>query len=261
MKLYDAHCHLQDERLEATLDDALARAREAGVERFMCCGSMESDWEATVRLAQREGVRISLGLHPWYVRERGSDWLAKLKEAVGAGAVAIGEIGLDFALADADRELQEELFLAQWRLSVERRLTVSIHCRGAAGRLMELIEAEGAHPVGFVLHSYGGSAEMVPRFASLNGWFSFSGSLTRPGNKRGPAALLAVPKERLLLESDAPDLAPHRPGQPPVDVNEPALMVHTLARAAELLEMDQEALAHLTFANATRLFENMEKDG
>jgi TatD DNase family protein len=174
----------------------------------------------------------------------------------------VGEIGLDHALENRDDREQEEVFLAQLKISRERKVPVSIHCRRAWGRMMELLREAGPHPAGMIMHSFSGGAGLVPGLCELNAYFSFSASLTFPGNKRGPKALRAVPEERLLLETDAPDIPPAErtrecPGGKPV--NEPAWIRHTLTAAARYLECSEEELARRTADNGLRLFQSILK--
>ncbi len=256
MPLYDAHCHLQDERLAGDLAGVLARAAAAGVRGAMCCGSAESDWAATLAVAEKfPMVRVSLGLHPWSVRERRPGWLDRLRALLAAQPRAgVGEIGLDHALEDADLADQENVFLDQFALSIALTRPASLHCRRAFGRLMELLPRFPEHPAGFVIHSFSGAAELVAPLAKRGAYFSFSGSITRSGNRRGHAALCAVPADRLLLETDAPDLLPVLAGRVPEGANEPAHLVHVLRAAAELRGVPEADLAAQTWSNAQRLF-------
>ena len=144
MHLFDAHCHLQDERLLPQLDAVMGRAAGHGVVRMMCCGSCAADWPQVRTLAPRfPQVSLSFGLHPWYVGERSPDWLGLLREYLAGGPAAVGEIGLDHALAKSTYAEQETVFLAQLDLAKELHRPVSIHCRRAWGRMMELLEARG----------------------------------------------------------------------------------------------------------------------
>lgn len=256
MQLFDAHCHLQDEKLAGDLAGVMARAAAAGVAGAMCCGSAEGDWSATLAVAEKfPAVQLSLGLHPWYVGERQPGWLDRLRTLLAAYPRAgVGEIGLDHALESADRAAQEQAFLDQFALSLELARPASLHCRRAFGRLLELLPRFPRHPVGFVIHSFSGAAELVVPLTKLGAHFSFSGSITRSGNRRGHAALRAVPADRLLLETDSPDLMPVIAGGVPTGANEPANMIHILRAAAELRGTPEPELAALTWANAQRLF-------
>jgi TatD DNase family protein len=162
MQLFDAHCHLQDEKLTGDLAAVMARAATTGVAGAMCCGSAESDWPATLAVAaQFPHVQISLGLHPWYVSGRQPGWLDRLRALLAAQPRAgVGEIGLDHALENADLAAQEAAFLEQLALSIELRRPASLHCRRAFGRLLELLPRFGPHPAGFVIHSFSGAADL-----------------------------------------------------------------------------------------------------
>ena len=262
MNLLDAHCHLQDERLSSNLNEAMKRAEQTGVTNLMCCGSSEEDWHSLPDIARRfPAVRLSFGLHPWYVADRTPGWLDTLTTALNATPSAVGEIGLDHALDKSTFVDQESVFLAQIRLADELQRPVSIHCRRAWGRLMELLDEKGWPACGFMLHSYSGSADLVPPLVRRGAFFSFSGAITFEQNRRGREAVAAVPDDRLLIETDAPDLAPDLPpdaktlydaaGKP---VNEPAHLVYVARTVAALRGMDVESVADMTTENAATLW-------
>lgn len=262
MQLFDAHCHLQDERLLPDLDAVMERADQAGVTGLMCCGSCEQDWTRLPDIARRyPGVRLSFGLHPWHIGGRSSLWLDRLRELLAATPSAVGEIGLDHALDKTTFADQESVFLAQLHLANELRRPVTLHCRRAWGRLMELLDSNGWPAFGFVLHSYSGSMELVEPLARRGAFFSFSGAITYEQNRRGREAMTAVPLDCLLVETDAPDLIPVLPahtvplqdpsGKP---INEPAFLGKILAEAANLRGLPEYVLADTTKRNAERLW-------
>jgi TatD DNase family protein len=255
MRLYDTHCHLQDERLAPEIDPILRRAEAAGVIRLRCCGTVEADWQAVAQLAMRfPSVRPAYGLHPWYIAGRTPAWKYLLRARLLCEPRAImGEVGLDHAVAAPDRADQASVFLEQLQLAAELKRPVSLHCRQAWGALLALLRGLEPLPPALVFHSYSGDAELIPLLTKLNGYFSFSGSLTRQGNRRGHAAAQQVPADRLLLESDSPDLAP-RPIAPDKP-NEPSFMLHTLAELAVCRGLSAEEAAALTWNNACRIFE------
>ncbi len=263
MRLTDAHCHLHDPRLAADLDGVLDRARRAGVDRMVCCGTAESDWEAVSALAARApGLVVpAYGLHPWEAARRSPDWQRDLERRLSSQSRAVaGEFGLDHALEPRDDADQEAVFLAQWRLSAGLRLPACLHGRRAWGRLLELISREGPHPTGFILHAYSGGAELVPAFAALGAFFSFGGGLTWSNNRRAHRAAAAAPEARLLVETDAPDLAPAgwgAPGAPPPP-NEPATLPRVVVALAALRGWTEEKTAARTSANADALFGRRE---
>ena len=258
MNLFDAHCHLQDDRLAADLDAVMLRASQSGVRRFLCCGSSETDWPQVANLATRyPGIIPAFGLHPWYVRERSPDWLDQLGRHLQTTASAIGEIGLDHAIEPRNNEEQESVFVAQLDLARRLNRPASIHCRRAWERLLVILQTSGPLPRGFMIHSYSGGPELVKPLADLGAFFSFSGSITRSGNRRGHRAAREVPPDRLLAETDAPDLPPViRDGDNVIEpaVNEPSNLRIVIAALADLRGSPIEKLAELTWTNACRLF-------
>jgi len=247
---FDSHCHLQDERFEGRLDEVLTRARAVGLTAFACCGCQENDWEAVLELSSRHRDIVPLlGLHPWYVRGASVRWLARLEEGLGAHRAGLGECGLDFALEDADRELQERVFRSQLELARGLERPVSIHCRKAWESLLRISREIGLPGAGAMVHSFSGSAEVALQLQELGYHLSFSCSLANPRNRRAAKALRAVWPERLLFETDAPDIAP-----PGIELNEPANIRQVSAAAAEILGVDECELAARVHRNARALF-------
>jgi Mg-dependent DNase len=175
-RFFDAHNHLQDERLAPHLDSILQQFEGAGIGKMVVNGSCEEDWPQVLALAKRiPNVIPSFGYHPWYIRERTSDWLKNLSRFLDAAPSAIGEIGLDKWIRDHDIDDQEKVFAAQLRLAAERNLPVSIHCLQAWGRLLEILKREPRPECGFVLHSFGGPREMIETLTELGAYFSLPG--------------------------------------------------------------------------------------
>ena len=168
----------------------------------------------------------------------------------------MGEIGLDHALHERNDADQMDVFTAQLQLALELGRPVCIHCRQAWEPMITTLSACGRLPAGFLVHSYSGSAELVAPLAELGAYFSFSGSITRSGNKRGHAAAACVPPDRLLIETDSPDLMPViEHAMNTQALNEPANLVHVLRKIAALRNMPENAVARATLENACRLLE------
>lgn len=253
--LFDAHCHLQDPRLGNDLEGVLDRAAAAGVDRLVCCGTREADWGAVLALAEAHPAVIPMiGLHPWQVGGAEAGWAERLGKLVEGRRVGIGECGLDFALQDCDREGQEAAFRSQLRLARDLDRPVAMHCRKAWERLLAILREEGLPTAGGLVHSYSGSAETARELQGLGCYLSFAGAITRPGNGKAPKALAAVAADRLLVESDAPDQAPHGLGSEVPGRNEPANLPFIAAHAAQLRGVQPAVLAHQTHANAMMLF-------
>lgn len=235
MKYFDAHDHLQNFASEDELGPALRAAGEAGVEDMLCCGTCPEDWGRVLELAGRDArIKPCFGLHPWLTAEEG--WLPKLEEFVRRTPCCVGEIGLDGVRGLPG---QEEIFTAQLALAARFGRPAVLHCVKSWSRMLELLK--GAHLDAFMLHAYGGSAEQVKDFAALGGYFSFGAEITDPARERLRAALAAVPPDRLLFETEAPER-----GQGPAAVTE------AVAAAAVLLGRTEEELAALTYANGLR---------
>ena len=262
-RLYDAHNHLQDERL-AFCREALPEAwRREGVARMVVNGSSERDWPAVAELARRfPEVIPSFGYHPWHVKDRSADWRGTLRQALDSVPSVIGEIGLDRWIREADPKAQEEVFLWQLRLAAERNLPASIHCLQAWGRMLEILRAEPRPRRGFVLHSYGGPREMIEPLAELGAYFSLPGCFAHERKARQRETFRHVPPDRLLIETDAPDqllpdarnpnpLADPATGKP---LNHPANLGAVYRFASELLNEPLDALAARVEENFKRVF-------
>ncbi len=205
MRLYDAHNHLQDERFTDHVR-IVAEAASVGVVRMVVNGACEENWPLVQQLAgQFPQVLPSFGYHPWHLHERSPDWQRTLVSFLEATPSAVGEIGLDRWKPGLPYDGQEEAFIWQLRLAAERNVAASIHCLQAWGRMLELL-CENPRPArGFLLHSYGGSREMVEPLVKLGAYFSFPGYFMHQRKARQREAFAAVPLDRLLIETDAPD--------------------------------------------------------
>lgn len=254
--MFDSHAHLQDARI-ADPAAVWERARANGVRRVLLAGVDASDWERQAALAELPGVSESVGIHPQVVasldeRARGAQ-LEALKRALdGRTAVALGEIGMDgMGERRASYGAQAELFAEQLRLAKAHDLPVILHVLRAHEEALKVLADIGVPPAGGVVHSYSGSAELVPRYLEHGLHLSFSGSVTWHEGGRAARAVKACPADRLLVETDAPDQTPraHRPS-----ANEPAFLGEVVAAVAEIRAEPATEIARLTYTNACRLF-------
>ena len=287
-RLYDAHNHLQDERLAPPREAILATLQREGVAGMVVNGSCEADWLEVLALARlfraevaadasSEGpagqgtsrqapsnLRLipSFGYHPWYVKERSPDCQQALMRHLDAVPSGVGEVGLDRWVKDYDLEQQQEVFAWQLRLAAERNLPLSIHCLQAWGPLLDILRAEPRPRCGFLLHSYGGAAELVAPLVELGAYFSLPGYFAHERKTRQREAFRQVPSERLLIETDAPDqlLPPEREQYSLTDpatgkaMNHPANLGAVYRFAAELREEPLEVLARRVEENFMSLF-------
>ncbi|MEK7954025.1 TatD family hydrolase [Luteolibacter soli] len=255
MTLYDSHNHLQRFADPAKI---IAEMRAAGVAGCVVNGTGEDDWETVARLTETfpDFVQPAFGLHPWKAHLRSGNWLALLENFLDRFPNAsIGECGLDGWVSSPSLEVQREVFLPQLARARERSLPVTIHALKAWEPLFAAFDQEKP-PENFLLHSFGGSPELVKRLADLGAWFSFSGYFLQPRKAKVVEAFKAVPQDRLLVETDAPDMMPPEEfiTHPTAEGNHPANLTRIARALAERLETGEENLVALTAENHRRFF-------
>jgi TatD DNase family protein len=258
--MIDSHCHLAGEEFQADLPDVIARAQAAGVDRVLVILAAEDDaeWARAQRLAAAwPAVRFAVGVHPHQAHVFAAD-PAAAAQAVAARieasprVSAVGEIGLDYHYDFSPRAVQQAVFAAQLGLAQARGLPVVIHTREADEDTLRHIAAAQAHgPLAGVFHCFTGGEAAADRALATGFHLSFAGILTFPRAVELRVTVRRVPADRLLVETDAPYLAPvpHRGRR-----NEPAFVAETLAAAARERGVDAGALAATVAANYDRLF-------
>ena len=252
--IVDSHCHL-DHFQGQEQDDVVARTRAAGVTTVVTIGTRLGEQAATVRaIADRhEGVFATVGIHPHNAGERAAPTVEEiLREADHPKVIGIGESGLDYFYDKAPRPMQAGSFRAHIAAARVSGLPLVIHSRDADDDMAAILEEEagqGAFP--FLLHCFSSGAELARLAVRLGGYVSFSGMLTFPKSDAIRAVAAETPADRLLVETDSPYLAP-------VPFRgkrcEPAYVVHTAAKLAEVRGLGIAALAELTTGNFHRLF-------
>lgn len=256
MRLFDTHCHLQASALVAQGEALYERARRAGVAGFVVCSTAPDDWAAVEGLAQaRPQVLPAFGVHPWYLPDSSpSAWLGPLEDLLKAHPGAwVGEIGLD-RTAGPPLERQEEAFAPQLELAGRWGRPASLHCRRTWDRLGWHLARRRHSEVPVVLHSFGGSVDVARQFLDYHAYFSFSGALTRDRNQRLPEVVRFLPHDRVLIETDSPDLLPQRLWREnPHRANEPGHLTEVLSRLAELWQTSPEMAAQTVETNTLRL--------
>ncbi len=256
MPLHDSHNHLQR---FSDPDRVVAEMQAAGISGCIVNGTGEDDWESVATLAEShpDFVTPAFGLHPWKAHLRSGSWLATLEAYLDRFPTAsIGECGLDGWVAGPSLDIQREVFLPQLALARERRLPVTIHALKAWDPLFDAFAAERP-PEKFLLHSFGGSPELVKRLAAAGAFFSFSGHFLHPRKSKVLDAFRQVPADRLLLETDAPDMPPPEEFVAiplPDGRNHPANLPGIAAGLAAALGMPLARLAETTAANHVRFF-------
>jgi len=254
--MYDTHCHLQDLRFAGNLAAVMDRGRQTGVTQMLCCGTKPDDWSTVEALVSDYSEVIpAFGIHPWYVDDVVEcDWKSLLRKYLSKNPkAAVGEIGLDFAVKPRCDDLQMEIFLEQLKLAEEFERPVSVHCLHAWGALLEVLGNIKKVRHGMVIHSFSGSPETVRQLMKYGVYFSFSGSITNPAYISAAALVQSVPKERLLIETDAPDMMPYSLKEGDC-VNEPSNLALVAEKIAEIRGISIEDVVKITTENARRVF-------
>jgi TatD DNase family protein len=251
MELVDSHCHLDVPEFDADRAAVVERARAAGVTRIVVPAIDAAAWPKLSRVcAADDGLHAAYGLHPLLLSDHRPQHLQELGDWIQRERpVAVGECGLDFLVEELDRDTQQRYFQAQLELAREFGLPLIVHARRAVEQVIHAIRAVGG--LRGVVHSYAGSQEQARQLHELGFLIGLGGPVTYARAKRLRRVAAQVPLEQLLLETDAPD-------QPDCESrgtrNEPARLPRVLAEIARLRDMEPEALAEATTANARRLF-------
>ncbi len=252
--IVDSHCHLDFPDFAQELDDVVARARAVGVGRLVTIGTRIRRSAEVRAIAERfDDVFCSVGTHPHNAGEEADITLDELlTEADHPKVVAIGEAGLDYHYDLGPREAQRAGFLMHIAAARQTGLPLVIHAREADDDVAAILEEEsgkGAFP--FVLHCFTGGADLARRAVALGGYVSFSGILTFKSGAPLREIAAGLPAERVLVETDAPYLAPNsRRGKR----NEPSFVVETARVLAETRGWSEVQVAETTTANFFRLF-------
>jgi len=252
--LVDSHCHLEYKGLVEDQAGVLTRARQAGVGQFLNISTRRSEWDQVVATATREpDVWASVGIHPHEADQHadlGRDVLLEATE--NPRVIAIGETGLDYYYDHSDRETQRDLFRMHIGVSRETGLPLIIHTRDAEDDTLEILEDElgkGAFPA--LIHCFTASQDFGNRVLEFGLTISLSGIVTFKNAKELQEIAREIPRNRLLVETDSPFLAPvpHR-GKP----CEPAFVANTAQFVAGLRGDDVSELADYTTENFRKLF-------
>lgn len=266
MDLWDGHAHLQDTELAPYLEAVMRRAELASVRHIVCNGTQESDWPGVARLASTHPTVIPChGLHPWHVGKRSAQWLQTLETVLTAGPSGLGEIGLDRWIEPRDEAAQETVFREQLALARRLNRPVMIHCLRAWDWLMRILREEPPPAAGMLLHAFGGPLDAIKPLADMGAYFSFAGDVLLERKVQKRAALAHIPPDRLLLETDAPDMIPPEPFRVPAlagvrrgQLNEPANLAGILRGVSDLLGEPPERLAARVFENSRRFFKSIQ---
>jgi TatD DNase family protein len=252
--MIDTHCHLTDDRLSSQLDAVIDRARAAGVTRLVTIGTGPQDSIDSVDLCRgrEDVVRCTAGVHPNYCHEVELESVDRVIRPLAShpSVVAIGEFGLDYHYDRAPKDRQRQFFEAQLQLCIDMNRPAVIHCREAVTDALAVMS--GFREVRAVFHCFTGTADEARRILDAGYLLGFTGPVTYKQNDELRAIARDCPADRIVVETDAPWLSPE-----PVRSQktcEPAFVMHTARRIAELRGMLLDEFDALTTRNAERLY-------
>lgn len=255
MKFIDTHCHLNDEKFSADLSEVIERAKNCDVEKIINFGANLKDSAEAVELSKKfSEIFAGVGVHPEDIEDFDKNNSCKkiFELAKEKNVVAIGEIGLDYYWEKnlELREQQQKIFIQQLDIARQLNLPVCIHEREAHGDALKILKSEGRGLRG-VLHCYSGSLEMAREVWKMGWLIGIDGPLTFKNSAKLPEVVKAAPREMLLIETDAPYLAPvpYRGKR-----NEPSYLVDIAKKIAEIRGETLEEVAEYTTANAKNLY-------
>ena len=251
--MIDTHCHIHDKQYDEDRDATVARARAGGVEELITVGCDLEDTQRALAAAARYGIRASVGIHPHEAKDAPQDVAAAFAPLLeDPRAIAIGETGMDFYYNHSPREDQERVLRAQLRVARERGLPVIFHQRDAYDDFVRVLREEFAPGMRGVIHCFTGDTEQAKIYTGEFGLsLGIGGVLTFKAAQGLRDAVRAAGIDAIVLETDCPYLAPiPMRGKR----NEPAYVSYTLAKLAEVLEMDRDAVLARTDRNAASLF-------
>ena len=272
MKFIDAHTHLHDRRITTDVPGIVERAENMGVHYMVTCATMEENFQDTADLAAAyDSILPCFGIHPWFLDTLSQGWVEHLGNWLERIPSGIGETGLDFLERGADRDLQLEVFKKHLALAIDLKRPINIHIRKAWDALIHVLKGYGPLPGGGLVHSFSGSADLALLLARYNVSISFSGSVTRPKTKKKIRALKAASLDRILFETDTPDIFPtldedqlsaiEAANGKGTGLNEPRFVPAIVEIAARRRGIGFEEMADHGYNNALRLFAPLIVEG
>ena len=256
MKLVDSHCHLQDSRLKDLLYQIIEKSRRNGIFFIFCCATTLDDIDSVLKLRDTyKEIVPFLGIHPFFINNLPDDWKERLENIIKNESCGIGETGLD--KTSESFEKQKEVFEFHLELAKKYKRPVIVHCRKAWDEMEKFLENK--KEIHIMFHSFSGPIGRISSFLRENIWFSFSGSLTWKSNKKTPVRLSMIPQDKLLFETDSPDIVPVDDNNKKLSkLNEPANVKFVYLKACSILNKPLEEIIEKVWRNANLFIKDIK---
>ena len=256
MKLFDSHCHLDDEKFNEDREELIPKLHEEGVDKLVSAGySLEGSKNAIELARKYDFIYATIGISPNDIPDTEDELKKQLKELkelykTSKKIVAVGEIGLDYHWNTDNKELQKEAFIEQIKLANELNLPIQIHTRDAVMDTIEILKNNKVNKNG-IFHCCPFNRELVKEALKLNFYISFAGPTTFKNSKNAPEIINMVPEDRFLVETDSPYLSPE-----PLRGrrNDPRNVQYIIKKIAEVKGKTFEEIQNMAYANAQRIF-------
>lgn len=251
MELFDSHCHLDIADFESDRSQVLSDARTAGVKDILVPGIDAAGWPGLQAFCNSDThLHAAYGLHPYFVEQHSMDSLTGLDQLLaGSDAVAVGEIGLDYVIDNADHNKQQKLLEAQLELARNHNLPVVLHVRKAHDAMLQTLKRIPVR--GGTAHAFSGSLQQAQQYIDLGFKLGFGGMLTFERSTRLRRLATELPLQAMVLETDAPDMTGARhQGQR----NSPAWLPEVAETLAAIKQLNFEEIASVTTASACQVF-------
>ena len=260
MPLTDSHCHLADAHIAPHLNRLLQSAVDCDVTTLLTCATRPQEWSANLAVSHpRLRILHAIGIHPWYSNVQNNANLEELDQLLHSNpSASVGEIGLDGSPRHKlSLDQQRSLFTGQMELARIHNRPASIHCVHAWGPLLKELKRRNGHKPGFLLHACSASPEIIEQLCSLGGFLSIGSSVLNSHAQRMHRAAAEIPQNRLLIETDFPDMLPTHPDATPLPgttFNHPGNLPLVCGAVAKLRKCTMEHIAAITPENMNRLF-------
>ncbi len=252
MEFIDTHSHLTYDNFAGRVDQVIARAADVGVKRIITVGTDYNDSCAAVQLAGKyDNLYAAVGIHPHEAENFTVNDIERYSEFISNDYVlAIGETGLDYYYDHSPRQQQKDIFQAQLAFAQKHSLPVIIHCRDAFDDCLGILNEFSPKPDSVIFHCYSGDPDITRKVLDLGCLISFAGTVTFKKAPEIQASAVFAPLDRIMVETDSPYLSPEPKRS--VKPNEPALVVHTAAKIAELKQIELQIVAQVTTDNCRK---------